>query len=54
MLDGEKLKKKKKKNLFVTIMKGKILAFFTTLHYMIDGEESYFTHLINLFIFKCN
>ena len=46
MLDGKELEK----YLFITIMNGKVLTYFITLHYMIDGEGSFVVHLINLFL----
>ena len=39
--------KELEKYLFITIINGKVLTCFITLHYMIDGEGSFVVHLIN-------
>ena len=39
--------KELEKYLFITIINGKVLTCFITLHYMIDGEGSFVIHLIN-------
>ena len=48
------MKKNQKNTCLYLFMNKKILICFITLLQMIGREGSYVTHLINLFIFKCN